>query len=67
MSSGGHDQVEEKIKGVGEFTKMPSLLSFFYFFVPSCLGIDTARLVRIPNSKSESLIHLLIDHSYGKV
>ena len=50
IGDGGSREGEGK-KGSCDFTNMPLPLSFLFIFVPSYLGIDTASLVCVPNSK----------------
>jgi len=58
----GGCEVEEEEKGQTHLQKYPSL--FYFFLISNRLTTSTASLVRIPNSKPESLIRPSIDYSF---
>ena len=61
----GGSREGEGRKASCDFTKIP--LPSLFLFVSSYLITSTASLVRIPNSKPESLIRPSIDYSFPNI
>ena len=56
----GHDREEGRRKGVGRIYQNAPPFYLSFIFVPGCLGIGTASLVRTPNSKPSNVDNLIV-------